>query len=170
MGAGADILARLDQIEKSQDRIEAKLDRLLSVRASTGGGASAPSGGDALPDHMLEQSWADKDIRKDPPRYSGPPMVGRRYSEATSEWHDANASFMAWKAEKGKAEVPVRMKNNGKPWWEADEFEAKLCRAWSNRNRGRALPASAPAQDFGGAGTDFGSPPPGDGFGSDLPF
>jgi hypothetical protein len=120
-----------------------------------GGGAGATgSSGEALEDHHLSQSWADKEIKKDPPRYSGPTMVGRRYSEAPSEWHESNAGFYEFKARKGREENPVRLKNNGKPWHEADTFEAKLCRAWGKRNAGRTLTgAPDPAESYGAGKT-----------------
>lgn len=126
-----DVLARLSVIE-------AKVDRLLA-------GVAAPSAptGEAFPDARLSEVWADKEIKKDPPRYSGPTMVGRRFSTATAEWHETNASYLDWKAQKGREETPVRLNNKGKPWHESDTFEAKLCRAWAKRLRaGSAAPAS----------------------------
>jgi hypothetical protein len=77
-------------------------------------------------------------------------MVGRRYSEATAEWHNAQAGLMSWKAKKGREEVPVRMKNNGKPWWESDLFESKLSRAWARRLAGKPAAAAQPQQTGGG--------------------
>jgi hypothetical protein len=140
MGAGEEILRRLEIIE-------AKVDRLLAAVPS----AAASASGDALPDHQLDNAWADKEIKKDPKRYSGPTMVGLRYSQAPAAWHEAQASFLDWKAEQGRKENPVRLNNNGKPWHEADTFEAKICRAWARRNSGRPMPApAAPGASHGG--------------------
>lgn len=149
---------------------------------SNGGGGSSSGGrGDELPDHFLDsQPWTDKLISKDPKRWAGQPMVGYRYSEAPSEWHDVMADQFEWKAEQGRKESPPRLqergKNKGKPWHEADAFEAKVCRAWSRRNKGKALPpatpanGSAPAGDGGGGEAEETYTPTGAGADDDIPF
>ncbi len=72
-------------------------------------------------------------------------MAGRKYSEAPSEWHEVNARFLDWAVNKAKLDpkpkLQERGKNAGKPWYEADEFEAKICRAWARRNAGKPAPA-----------------------------
>jgi hypothetical protein len=101
-------------------------------------------------DFLDKQSWADKTVKKDPKRWTDdhkPSMVGKRYSEIPSDWHDVNASLCEWKAAKGREEVPVRLNDKGKPWHESDTFDAKICRAWSRRNRGKKLPPE-PKSDF----------------------
>jgi hypothetical protein len=165
MGAGEEILKRLAVIES-------KLDRLLASAGPTDASASSSAtrssaGGDALPDGQLDNAWADKEVRKDPPRYQGPSMVGRHYSEVHSEWHDANAGYLDWKAAKGREETPVRLNAKGRPWWESDVFEAKICRAWSRRNAGR-LP---PGPDEKPVGDAWGATGGGNGLDTDpLPF
>ena len=41
--------------------------------------------------------------------------------------------------------MPVRTKDNGKPWYESDEFEAKLSLAWAARLERSPAPASEPS-------------------------
>jgi len=132
-------------------------------RSASGGGAS--SGGvpraEPLPDSMLDKSWADKAITKDPKSYKGRSQVGRRYSLAPADWLESMAGFFEWKAQKGREENPPRLRNDGKPWHESDMFEAKLLRAWARRNaaKPKPTPKQEPADDFGGP------PPVADDFG-----
>jgi hypothetical protein len=150
--------------------LEARLDALEAGRggASTSNGSSSGAtngssgGGEALPDHMLDNDWADSKIDKDPPKWKGRSQVNRWYSDAPPEWLRSMAGFFDWKADKGRKEVPVRLqssgKNAGKPWHEADTFKAKLLRAWAIRNERKAAqqprpgpakpPASIPDDEF----------------------
>jgi hypothetical protein len=142
-----------------EDRVlllEAKVAKLEAGKPA----AAAPSGGDgdALPDHMLSKSWANVRIRKDPKRWDGASCEGMLMSEAPPEWHDCNASFLDWKAAKGREETPVRVNNKGKPWHEADTFNAKLSRAWAKRLRAHPPapkpPPSEPTNGYGDQGGD----------------
>lgn len=140
--------------------LKARVDALEGGRGtSSSGGAPSSSGGgatpgDALPDHLLDNAWADAKIDKDPPKFKGRTQVGRRYSIASVEWLESAAGFYEWKAQKGREEVPVRLqasgKNAGKPWHEADTFKAKLLRAWAKRaaNRPAAPKTGAPTADI----------------------
>jgi len=156
--------------------LDVALARIAALEArvaalEVGNGRSASGGGEALPDHMLNNAWADATIDKDPPKYKGRSQVGRRYSIAPVDWLESAAGFYEWKAQKGREENPVRLqtsgKNAGKPWHEADSFKAKLLRAWAKRNANKpkaapkqepeddfGAPAPAPADDFGGADYD----------------
>ena len=143
--------------------LEARIDALEGGRrtdSGSGGGARGPAGGgDALPDHLLENTWADRTIPKDPKQWKGRSQVNRRYSQAPAEWLEMAASNADFKAQKGREEVPVRLNNKGKPWHESDTFEAKLLRAWANRARQRPAPAppkSAPADPGGDDDFNFG--------------
>lgn len=113
--------------------------RLAALEAR---GGQAPSGqGQSANDDStfsfdkLSADWADKMVAKDPPRWQGETMVGVPYSECPAGWLDSMAGFLAWKAQKGREEVPVRVNNRGKPWHESDAFEAKLCRTWAKFKR-----------------------------------
>ena len=132
--------------------------RILKALAAGIIGASpvaAQHAGEVVPlaDHQLENDWANKIVSKDPRRWTGESMVGRRYSDCSAEWHDSMAGLCEFKAQKGREETPVRLKNNGRPWHESDAFEAKLCRAWARRIRATrggaaaATDAAEPAAD-----------------------
>ena len=127
--------------------LEAEVAELKAGRGS----APAASGGagEALPDHLLEAAWADKEISRDPKQWKGPTQVGRMYSRAPADWLRMAAGNADFKAQKGREEVPVRMSNKVKdgkpvPWYESDLFEAKLLRAWANRNANKPAPAPKP--------------------------
>ena len=105
------------------------------VNSALGRTGAASGSTEALDDHQLDKDWADKIVKKDPKRWDGPTQVGNRYSLCPPEWHDAQASLLAWKAQKEREETPPKLRDNGKPWSESTEFEAKLSRAWAKRLR-----------------------------------
>lgn len=134
--------------------LEARLDALEGGRgasSSSGASSAGAGGGEALPDHLLDNAWADKTIAKDPKQWKGPTQVNRRFSRAPAEWLDMAASNMEFKAQKEREAVPVALqttgKNAGKPWHESTTFNAKLLRAWARRNATKAAvkPAEKPS-------------------------
>lgn len=154
--------------------------RVDALEAGGGGASSSSSGSsgdvrreDAFPDSMLEKPWADKSITKDPKKWKGATQVGRKYSRAPAEWLKLAAESFEYKAHMGRKEEPVRCRNDGKPWHESDTFEAKLLRAWAERNANKKPAKSESADDGFGGGT---SKPPVDDFGdygssdSEIPF
>lgn len=146
-------MSNLDMAMQRIAMLEARVAALETGKL--GSSPSQSTGGprpnlEALSDDMLEKHWADKVAKKDPPKWGGKSYVGVAYSQIESAWHESNAGFLAWKAEKGRAEVPVRVNKEGKPWHEADTFEAKLCLAWARRNAGGVKAVSKPAAaDYG---------------------
>ena len=145
-----------------EDRVTKLETLMLAMLASK---AAPPAETDTLDPKFLREPWADKTIKKDPPKWKGVSYVGKLYSQASAAWLLDNASFLEWKASKGRQEVPVRLKNNGKPWHEADSFEAKLCRTWaaqahqpgpSDMPRGDKDKGDAWEPEAGGGDDDFG--------------
>jgi hypothetical protein len=122
---------------------------------SAGGNGAAPAtGGDELPDRFLDsQAWSNKRISKDPKRWAGESMRGLLCSQIPSDWHEVQAEALEYKAQKGREDPEPRLqtkgKNAGKPWHEADAFEAKIHRAWARRNLDKKLPPprNADAED-----------------------
>lgn len=137
--------------------IEARLAALEGSGAPRPQGPrAAPPEEEALSDRHLDKPWADKKIAKDPKDWTGPTQVGRAYSRAPVQWLEMQAAFYEWKANKGRTEIPVRLRNDGKPWHETDTFEAKLCRGWAIRNA-KKLAAKAGQEELpppDGGGTD----------------
>lgn len=143
------------------------LQRLAAIEArlaalEAGGGAGTTSGGvttgpasEALPDHMLDNAWADKAISRDPKQWKGITQVGRTYSRANPDWLEMMAKNLDYKAACGRAEVPVRMNNKGKPWHESDTFEARICRGWAIRNRAKKAAAPEPEEQIEDDGPPF---------------
>lgn len=151
--------------------LEARVDALEGggARTSSNGGSG---GGDGvhvaapLPDHMLDNAWANAKIDKDPKGYKGPSQVNRTYSRAPVEWLTKAAQNLEYKAKCERAAVPValqeRGKNAGKPWHEATMFKAALLRAWALRNAGKTTAAAhsngaAPSAPMAADDFDFGS-------------
>jgi hypothetical protein len=161
--------------EGSMSTIESKLQELESRIAKLEGApkTQASGGGDTLPLSKLSESWAQKAVRRVPKNWKHRDVTGMQYADLTAEECLDLAGYHTWAANKGKTEQPVRLKTNGKPWWEADEFEAKLL-----RTHAAAKTANPDASRYGTSGTGAnakhtGSPEP-DAFdvdsGSDLPF
>lgn len=91
-----------------------------------------------LDDSKLSESWADKEIRKDPPMWiqdGGESFVGRTMSACSPEYLDALSAFFEWKAAKGREEDPPKVNNKGKPWHEIESLNAKLARLWARHKR-----------------------------------
>lgn len=123
---------------------------------------------------MLAKDWANKDVTKDCDEWSGDSQIGRTFSEAPSAWHLAMARSYEVSAERGRGQSPVRKQNNGKPWHEADTFNAKLHKAWAARNEGKTAPPRQASPRLKGGGDaadsfDFGSNAGGGGD-DEIPF
>lgn len=83
------------------DRIEAKLDQLLAKPAPRASSAPVAVGEvTPAPDSDLDGQYGDPKIKKDPTRWKGPSMVGKRLSQTTPEYCDAVMSLALWKVGK----------------------------------------------------------------------
>ena len=134
--------------------LESEVATLKSGKGSAPG-ASVDGGGEALPDHLLDNAWANRAIDRDPKQWKGPTQVGKTYSRAPVEWLQMKAGNMDFKAQKGREENPVRMNpkpnKQGKivPYYESDLFEAKILRGWAARNANKPKPPPpAPVDDY----------------------
>jgi hypothetical protein len=74
-------------------RIEGKIDQLLAAKSG------APSV-QVADDADLDGQWGDPEVRKDPKRWDGESMVGKRFSQCPAEFLRTLASFFIWQAEK----------------------------------------------------------------------
>lgn len=145
----------MSTLELALARITILESEVAALKSGKGSAPGASGGGEALPDHLLDNAWADKTIGKDPKQWKGPTQVGRLYSRAPVEWLKMAANNMDFKAQKGREEVPVRMNDKGKPWHESDTFEAKIMRGWAARNANK--PATAPKPKSADDDFDFGA-------------
>jgi hypothetical protein len=129
--------ARLAAVEARLLAIEERLSNGTATPTAAASRADKPPEMDPFSDHMLERDWADKAFKKDPKFWNGPSMVGLTMSEASPEYLIAYAKdreYLAWRARNS----PEPRKNaKGKFFYESDEFEAKLARAWAARNASR---------------------------------
>ena len=99
-----------------------------------------PAGGQVADDRELDSQYGDPEIRKDPPRYSGPSMVGKHYSETTAEYLGDLAGFLEWKAGKNEEEgTPDKIKYAG-----YDRRDAARARGWMARLRDNPVAQTPP--------------------------
>jgi hypothetical protein len=83
------------------------------------------------PDDDLDSQWGNPEIRRDPPRWSGPSFVGAKYSDTTPEYLNNLADFLEWKAR--EADKNNETANNGKPRSQYVRKDAARARGWSRR-------------------------------------
>lgn len=77
----------------------------------------------------IDDQYGDPTVRKDPPKWDGESMVGRRYSECPPAFLRKLAGFLDWKAGKTEQEGdPERQKYVG-----YDRKDAARARAWAER-------------------------------------
>lgn len=92
-----DITARLDRIEQRASVEAASPLPGVAVVNTAGLDAGPPEGAIAEP-RDLEGPYGNPEIRRDPPRWSGPSFVGCRFSDASPEYLETLAGFLDWKA------------------------------------------------------------------------
>jgi hypothetical protein len=106
------------------DMINAKLDSILAAIAEIRSRLPKP----AL-DVDIDDQYGDPVIRKDPPKWDGASMVGRRFSECPPAYLRKHAGFLDWKAGKTEQEGdPARQK-----YVAYDRKDAARARAWAER-------------------------------------
>jgi hypothetical protein len=153
-------------------RIEKKLDMLLAHLGANGARPAGKAGasGVVADDADLDSKWGDPEIKRSPPRWSGPNYDGRRFSEADPAFLDAMAGFLDWKA--GKAEEENKVSASGNPVAPLIRKDAARARGWAARLRA-GTPAAAPREAPQRQVPEWkGTPAQGDAFegDSDLPF
>ena len=137
MGAGNDILTVLA-------RIEAKLDRLLA-------GGAQPAQATAS-DADLDGQYGNEEIKKNPKRWDGESMVGRKMSECPPEFLDVLASHFDFKAEREAEDsanaTDDETRASKKKYSGYSRKSAARARGWAARLRaGWKPPASEPSGD-----------------------
>jgi hypothetical protein len=160
-----EMLSLLQNIATRLERVEQRLTAIEGVAASgapVGAQVSGGSVGDnAIADDAdLDSQYGNPEIRKDPPRWTGPSFVGAKYSDTTPEYLENLASFLDWKAR--ESDKKNEMANNGKPRSMYLKKDAARARGWRKRllerSRGGGRPAARPR------------PAPVDAMEADMPF
>jgi hypothetical protein len=126
----------------------------------------------------LRGKFADRTVKKDPPRWEGESYVGRKWSECPPEYLEDLAGFNEWKVAKDRAlpEAEQAKNDKGVPWWTYNEKDARLQRAWAIRNRelqgGRPAPGAKLPDRVGPTQAEDDASEPGnnDDGDSDIPF
>jgi len=139
----------LARIEARLDKLQDQAERAPRAQHATAQHASGKSGGgEVAPDSDMDSQYGDPEIRKDPPKWAGESMVGKRYSQCSADYLLSLAGFLEWKAGKNESEgTPDKIKYAG-----YDRRDAARCRGWARRNANGASgqpAASRPADDFG---------------------
>lgn len=166
MGAGEDILKRLDALEQ-------KIDRLVAHLGANGGNGGGNGDVAVAPVSDIQGQYGDVEIKKDPKRWTGRPLAPIRASQCPPDYLDIVADFLDWKATKNEADGKEKYAGY-------DRRDAARCRRWAIEIReGRVQqapvrevddsPPPSAGDEYGGSGggySDDGPPPDGD----DSPF
>ncbi len=162
-----DLASRLDRIEHRVDSLAehpAELRRGPDAPAPATGldrSADGPPEGAVADGRDLDGPYGNPEIRRDPPRWTGPSFVGRRFSEASPDFLDALAGFYDWKArESDKRDERVK---GGALKSRFIRLDAARARGWRKRilegapmprpmqpGAGRAAPRESMEMDFDG--------------------
>lgn len=96
----------------------------------------------------------DPEVKRDPARWKGESMVGRRYSETSPEWLEQHAGFCEWKASKD-LQNPEKVK-----WAGYSLRDAALAKGWAQALKSGAVKATAysPPREDDEFGDDSGIP------------
>lgn len=142
--------AQYDEILRLLSDIAARLDRIEnSTHAPTPAPAVAvcDSGAPTIADDRdLDSQFGNPEIKKDPPRWTGPSFVGGRFSDTTPEYLETLAGFLDWKANESDKKGEVL--KNGAPRSKFIRLDAARARGWRKRllqgNGKAARPAPRP--------------------------
>ncbi len=141
----------MSNIEDRLDRLEQKLDAILSALKSSGGGrsASASTGSGQDIEADIDGPRGDPEVRFVPKRWTGADHKGRTFSASEPEFLDMLADAYDWFAQRDDEQNAVDKNGGPKSKW--SRLDAARARAWSARLRG---------QNGGGGHDDVMSPPP----------
>lgn len=106
------------------------------LAAANGTGYASVAAGAIADDRELDSDKGDPEVRKDPKRWNGESMVGRRYSECRSEFLEVLASFKEWSAANPREGADPK-------YADYDRRDAARARGWARRNGGKSMPATA---------------------------
>jgi hypothetical protein len=128
----------MSNIEDRLDRLEQKLDAILTALKTSGGGArsaSASAGGGQELDADIDGPRGDPEVRFVPKRWTGADHKGRTFSASEPEFLDMLADAYDWFAQRDDEQNAVDKNGGPKSKW--SRLDAARARAWSARLRGQ---------------------------------
>ena len=111
-------------------RVEA-LESRLAAQPVAAPAAAASATVAVADDYDLDSPYGDPEVRRDPPRWRGEPMAGKRYSQTSPEFLECIAGFLEWAA--SQAEAKGEMTTSGKPRAPYLRRDAARARGWRLR-------------------------------------
>jgi len=112
------------------DALEQRVAVLQAARGATPAPAAAPAPTDE-PVADLDSEYGDPEVRRDPPRWKGESMVGKRYSECSPEYLGELAGFKRWCAQRDDEQQAVDAKGRPKSYWA--RLDAARAAGWAQR-------------------------------------
>lgn len=129
----------LDSLQAQLDSLTSELSALKLQLASLVAARPQPS----LPSVDIRGQYGDPIVRKDPPRWSGPSFVGRKYSQCTPEYLRSMAGFLQWKAGKDDERGEIKFAKYSR-------IDAARALAWADEIQARSRSQPRLVDDRGG--------------------
>jgi hypothetical protein len=130
----------------SDDRIAALEARVAALETKSSPRPAAPSAAGA---DDLDSTYGNFVVRKNPPRWKGTPIDGKRLSECEPDALDALAGYLEWvagkKAEEGKEKYAAYDRRDAA---RARGWAARLREGWSGGASGATPGAEGADDDF----------------------
>jgi len=98
----------------------------------------------------ISGEYGDKEVRKDPQRWQGPSMVGKRWSQCPADYLEMLAGLCDWKANKNDEEFASTGNADKKKYARYEREDAKRIRAHAQR-AGKSVQTND-AQRYGATG------------------
>lgn len=124
--------AIIDALAARVEALEQRVAVLQAARGATPAAAPAPAsapGDDIVAD--LDGEYGDPEVRRDPPRWKGESMVGKRFSECSPEYLGELAGFKRWCAQRDDEAQAVDAKGRPKSYWA--RLDAARAAGWAQR-------------------------------------
>lgn len=121
-----DIHIALQALAARVEALEARLDATTPVAPAAASATVA-----VADDYDLDSPYGDPEVRRDPPRWKGEPMAGKRYSQTSAAFLECIAGFLEWAA--SQAEAKGEMTTGGKPRAPYLRRDAARARGWRLR-------------------------------------
>jgi hypothetical protein len=120
----------IDALAARVEALEQRVAVLQAARGATPAAAPAPASADE-PVAELDSEYGDPEVRRDPPRWKGESMVGKRYSECSPEYLGELAGFKRWCAQRDDEQQAVDAKGRPKSYWA--RLDAARAAGWAQR-------------------------------------